>query len=86
MSKIYIHTYDVFDISDPYKRQKMFTKCSKVALKCGLELRSVMKEGFISLELSGSKYQFVKYYIRTISVNENGMNCVKRILDIIKTK
>ena len=66
MNKTYFHTYDIFNNEDVTERMRYFNSCHKAALRCGLEVRCIMKEEYPKLELWGTKSQFVKYYIETL--------------------
>lgn len=80
MEKIGFYTYDIFDIKDVDKRWKYFDFCYKEALKCGLTCRCIIKDTFMKLELWGTKYQFIKYYLKTLSKYECKLKGVKRLL------
>lgn len=83
MSKKHIHTYDIFDIKDVKINKKYFNFCHKEALRCGMQCRCYIKQPYMKLELWGNKYQFIKYYLNTLSKCSHKMNGVKRLASII---
>ena len=86
MTKTFIRTRDIFDIDNGSIRQRYFKYCYEAALKCGLQcVQRTNKDGFIVLELSGPKCQFVKYYFKTLSKTTSKMDGVKRLISIIFT-
>lgn len=44
MAKIGIHTKDIFDERNIKKRLEWYNYCRKVALKCGLTIRCIVKD------------------------------------------
>ena len=83
MSKIYFHTYDIFDNEDVTKRMRYFNSCHKAALRCGLTVKCIMKDKYPKLELWGTKSQFVKYYIKTLLKCVHKYDGIKRLMTTI---
>ncbi len=83
MKKIEFYTYDIFNIDNPIIRQKYFDFCHKTALKCGLVCRCAIDKPFEGLELWGTKYQFIKYYFKTITKNQSKINGIKRVISFL---
>ena len=83
MSKIYINTFDVFNIEDAKKRIIYFKFCHEKALKCGLTCNAEIDGMGTKLFMSGSKKQFIKYYLATLSANEHKTDGIKRLISII---
>ena len=83
MNEIHFHTYDIFNIKDVEKRMRYFDSCRKVALKCGLTVRCIIKDKYPKLELWGTKSQFVKYYINTLLNCSYKFDGIKRIISVI---
>lgn len=85
MTKTCIHTKDIFNIKDTEKKMKYFNSCHKKALKCGLTCRCIIDQPFMELELWGSKWQFIKYYVNTLLKCQRKMDAIKRVMSIITT-
>lgn len=85
MSKIYIRTCDIFDNKDVNVRWKYFMSCHEKALKCGLLCACHIEDEIMTLRMSGSKWQFIKYYSVTLLKTENKLNGIKRLISIICT-
>lgn len=79
-----IHTKDIFNFNDEKEKWRCFDFCHKEALKCGLTCRCIIDKSFMELELWGSKSQFVKYYIKTLTKCQRKTNGIKRLVSIIK--
>ena len=83
MSKIYFHTYDIFDNEDVTERMRYFNSCHKAALRCGLTVKCIMTDKYPKLELWGTKSQFVKYYIKTLLKCAYKYDGIKRLMTTI---
>lgn len=66
MAKIGYHTYDIFDNESIKTRMKYFDFCHNKALKAGLTCKCMIKNGVPILEMWGTKWQFLRYYLRTL--------------------
>ena len=86
MSKTFIRTSDVFNIKNKSVNETYFAYCLRKAIKYGLKCVPNSKdEGIIELKLSGSKKQFVKYYLTTMFKTTNKIDGIKRLISIICT-
>lgn len=86
MRKTYIHTCDVFNHGDEGARQRCFISCYKKALlNRGLINCVHYEDDRITLELWGTKYQFIKYYLLTLLKTEHKVDGVKRLISIVFT-
>ena len=83
--KVMIYTKDIFIYEDEKRNLKTFTSCHNEALKCGLNCKCHMDQSFMELELWGSKWRFVKYYLKTLIKCDKNMDGFKRLIDIITT-
>ncbi len=83
MVKTYFHTCDIFDIEDEVVRRKYFNFCYKKALKCGLKCRCIIENSFMELELWGSKYEFLKYYLKTLTKCQYKLKGVRRFISFL---
>ena len=82
MAKLY-RTYDLFDIENEEQRNDCLTLCIYAALKSGLSCKHVMNGTKTKLYMNGTKKQFIKYYLSTISYNESFTNTVRRLIKCI---
>lgn len=80
MNKKYFNTCDIFGNDDVTERMRCFDSCRKAALRCGLTVRCIMKDEYLKLELSGTKSQFVKYYIKTLLKYAHKCDGIKRFM------
>ena len=80
MSKIYIRTFDIFNIEDAKKRMKYFNFCHEKALKCGLTCKCHIEGKNTTLFMEGSKLQYIKYYLATLLANEYKTDGIKRLI------
>lgn len=87
MSKTYIRTYDIFNFDDEGKNIKYAIYCYNKAIKCGIDCVYSLnkKDNHRILELRGSKYSFIKYYIVTLFKSNSIVDGVKRLISIITT-
>ena len=83
MSKTYFHTYDIFNNVDITERMRYFNSCHKAALRCGLTVKCIMKDEYPKLELWGTKFQFVKYYTKTLLKCVYKYDGIKRLMTTI---
>lgn len=83
MSKTYIHTRDIFDISDQNIRGRYFDFCYNKALECGIECRCYVESNVPNIELWGSKCQLIKYYLVTLTKCSHKLDGVKRLISVI---
>jgi hypothetical protein len=79
-------TYDTFNIENDEKRNEFLKKCLRAALKSGLSCGYVMDGTKTRLHMNGTKKQFIKYYLNTISYNESFTNAVRRLINCISWK
>lgn len=86
MTKSHFYTYDIFNIKDVTTRWKYFNFCHKKALNCGLVCRCIIKDSFMKLELWGTKRQFLKYYLQTMTKCEYKWEGVKRFVSFLFEK
>lgn len=77
-----IKTHDVFVIKDARKRMNYFDFCRKKALNSGLICRCHIDGMNTALFMEGSKWQFVKYYIATLS-KARYVDSIKRLISVI---
>ena len=85
MTKLY-RTYDLFDIENEEKRNDWLTLCIYAALKSGLSCKHVMNGTKTKLHMTGTKRQFIKYYLNTMLYNESFTNAVRRLIYCISWK
>lgn len=82
MTKTNYHTYDYFTYKNAKQNKRCFDYCHKVALECGLAcMCKIGDQHHPKLYLWGTKYQFLKYYFRTLTKN-HGVVGVKRLLAV----
>lgn len=86
MTKTKFHTYDFFDFEDAEKAMKFFNFCHKKALGSGLTCKCIIDDQFPTLELWGTKYQFVNYYLQTLTKCEHVLDGVKCLLSFLLEK
>lgn len=80
MTKKYFHTYDIFN--GIANTKNCYDFCHSIALKSGLSCKCYIEDVSMKLELWGSKQQFIKYYIRTITKCYK-FEGVKRLISMI---
>ncbi len=83
MAKTGFHTYDIFNNEDVVTRWKYFNFCHKKALNCGLVCRCNIKDSVPKLELWGTKCQFLKYYLQTLTKCQYKLEGVKRCISFL---
>ena len=84
--KIYIKTSDVFNHCNEELNRRWFEDCYRKAIKCGIECyKSIDKNGFIVLNLKGSKLSLVKYYLLTLLNTSNKLVSIEILFSIITT-
>lgn len=82
MAKNFYHTYDFFAYDDIAKNKLCFDYCHKIALACGLTCTCKIGDWHLpQLHLRGTKYQFVKYYFRTLA-KDHSVAGLKRLLSV----
>lgn len=82
--KVYFHTGDFFTMKSIEKRKEYFDFCREKALKSGLICRCILKDKIWTLELRGTKYQFLKYYWTTLILrHDDGWNGYKRFISFL---
>jgi hypothetical protein len=79
-------TYDLFDIENEKQRYDCLTLCIYDALKSGLSCKHVMNGTKTKLYMTGTKRQFIKYYLNTMFYNESFTNAVRRLVNCISWK
>mgnify|MGYP007106417578 CR=1 FL=1 len=82
MVKLY-RTYDVFDTKNEKARNEWLTVCIFDALKCGLSCERVVDGTKTKLYMTGTKKQFVTYYLNTMFYNKHVMAGVRRLMQCI---
>jgi len=80
----YFRTTDIFYIEGAEKGFKYFNLCHKKALKCGLVCKCIIDGSVLKLVITGTKYQFLKYYLHTLCENECKWDGIKRIALFLK--
>lgn len=82
MTKLF-KTYDLFDIKDEDTRKYCLLHCLDMALRCGLMCKCHLDGINTRLHMSGTKQQFVKYYLKTLMFNKPFFDGLKRLMYII---
>lgn len=77
------HTYDIFDNDNENKRMRYFDFCHNKALECGLICRCILRDRYPKLELWGSRHQFFRYYLLTLTKCEYKSKGIKRWLSVL---
>lgn len=80
MNKTYFHTYDIFNHKNKFENLEWFRFCRNKALISGLDVKDIINESNIKLELHGTRFQFIKYYFRTLTKCENKLNGIIRFI------
>lgn len=75
----FFKTYDVFDIKDEDTRKYCLLRCRNMALQCGLVCKCHLDGMNTRLYLYGTKQQFVRYYIRSLTFNKPLFDGLKRL-------
>ena len=73
-------TYDIFDIKDKDVREHCLLRCIDIALQCGLMCKCHLNGRDTRLYMNGTKQQFVKYYLKTLTCNKTIFDALKRLL------
>lgn len=85
--KVCFHTSDIFAMKPIKERKKYFDLCHKEALKRSLICKCIIENKAWTLELWGTKCQFLKYYWKTlIWHHEDGWSGVKRFISFSLAK
>lgn len=82
----HFRTYDTFNIENKEKRNKFLKKCVHAAVKSGLSCGYFLDGTKTSLHMTGTKKQFVAYYLRTILYNERLSDGVRMVIRCISWK
>lgn len=84
MSKTIFHTYDIFNSTDQKINIEYFDFCHKKALRCGLSCVCIDMESRVpKLKLTGTKWEFIKYYFLTLTKCECKWKGIKRLLSFV---
>lgn len=78
MSELF-KTYDMFDIKDEDTRKYYLLRCRNMALCCGLVCKCHLDGMNTRLYMSGTKLQFVKYYIKSLVFSKSLFDGLKRL-------
>ena len=73
-------TYEIFDIKDKDVREYCLLRRRDIALQCGLTCKCHLHGRDTRLYLNGTKQQFVKYYLKTLTCSGSIFNGLKRLL------
>ncbi len=77
-------TYDIFDIEDEDMRNYCLLCCRTIALQCGLMCKCHLDGINTRLYMLGTKQQFVKYYLKTLLMdNKSIFDGLKRLVSCI---
>lgn len=82
MAKLY-RTYDLFNVENEEQRNDCLTLCIYAVLQSGLSCKRVMNGARTKLYMTGTKKQFIKYYLNTMSYNKSFTNAVRRLINCI---
>lgn len=77
-------THDVFELNN--EEMKWFKVCVKQAKKCGLNYEIYKTNKHLKLYMTGTKKQFVKYYLKTLLQNKYVSDGILRLVSFIKEK
>jgi hypothetical protein len=77
---ILFKTYDIFNMKDKDKREYCLLRCIDIALQCGLMYKCHVHGRDTRLYLNGTKQQFAKYYLKTLTCSESIFDGLKRLL------
>lgn len=64
-----LYVYEVFSTKNVKGRKRTFEYYRKVATECGLIAISKAEDNYSVLTLYGTKWQFLKYELRTVKAN-----------------
>lgn len=75
-------THDVFRLNK--EEINWFKVCVKQAKKCGLDYEFYKTNKHLKLYMTGTKKQFVKYYLKTLFQNKHISDGILRLMSFIK--
>ena len=81
--KVNFHTTDIFGMKSISRRKAYFDFCRKQALNAGLTCKCIIRDQKWMLELWGPRWQFLRYYLKTYTWQEEGLNGIKRFVSFI---